>query len=473
LHFVGHGGFDTQAQDGVLILEDEQGRGRRVSGQSLATVLTDHAPLRLVVLNSCEGARTARADPFAGVAQSLVQQGIPAVIAMQFEISDAASITFAHEFYAALADGYPVDAALGDARGAIFAQVNDLEWGTPVLYLRAPDGVILAPQGMQPHAALTPAVTAGPASAAVPPTPTPPAPETTSPAPTPAAATSRAARPAQPFPVRYLALGAILVAVALLIGGAYAFGLFGSAAGNIQRRGTDNAEMVYVPAGAFPMGSADNDATADNNEKPQHTVNLDAFWIDRHEVTNAQYAQCVTAGKCDAPSAANSYTRAKYYGIPQFDTYPVINVSWAQANAYCAWASKRLPTEAQWEKAARGTDGRTYPWGNQFDQSRLNSNAVKGDTTPVGAYPGGASPYNALDMAGNVFEMVNDWYAGDYYAESLLANPPGPAAGELHVMRGGGFVHDPAQVRSAARYALSLDSPADSQKIGFRCAQSA
>lgn len=154
LHFVGHGGFDAQIQDGVLLLEDEQGRGRRTSGQYLATVLTDHDYLRLVVLNACEGARTARNDPFAGVAQSLVQQGISAVIAMQFEVTDEASIVFAQEFYSGLADGYPVDAALGEARGAIFSEVNDLEWGTPVLYLRAPDGMIFAPLSPQERAEL-------------------------------------------------------------------------------------------------------------------------------------------------------------------------------------------------------------------------------------------------------------------------------------------------------------------------------
>ena len=154
LHFIGHGGFDAQSQDGVLILADEQGRGRRTGGQYLATVLTDHKSMRLVVLNACEGGRTSRTDPFAGVAQSLVQQGIPAVIAMQFEITDEASITFAHEFYSALADGYPVDAALSGARSAIFTDVNDLEWGTPVLYLRAPDGMIFAPLSEQERAEL-------------------------------------------------------------------------------------------------------------------------------------------------------------------------------------------------------------------------------------------------------------------------------------------------------------------------------
>lgn len=154
LHFIGHGGFDERAQDGLLVLENEQGRGRPTSGQYLATVLTDHDSLRLVILNACEGARAARTDPFAGVAQSLIQQGIPAVIAMQFEVTDEASITFAHEFYSALSDGYPVDAALGDARGAIFAQVNDLEWGTPVLYLRAADGIIFTPLSPQERAEL-------------------------------------------------------------------------------------------------------------------------------------------------------------------------------------------------------------------------------------------------------------------------------------------------------------------------------
>ncbi len=141
-HFVGHGGFDERAQDGVLLLEDEHGRGRPVSGQYLGTLLHDERTLRLAILNACEGARTSRSDPFAGTAQSLVQQGIPAVIAMQFEITDEAAIALAHEFYTALADGYPVDAALAEARKAIFAQDNDVEWGTPVLYLRAPDGRI-------------------------------------------------------------------------------------------------------------------------------------------------------------------------------------------------------------------------------------------------------------------------------------------------------------------------------------------
>jgi hypothetical protein len=141
-HFIGHGGFDQQAQDGVLVMEDEAGRGRQVSGNYLGTLLHDERTLRLAILNACEGARASRTDPFAGTAQSLVQQGVPAVIAMQFEITDEAAITLAQEFYSAVADGYSVDAALAEARKAIFAQGNDVEWGTPVLYLRSPDGRI-------------------------------------------------------------------------------------------------------------------------------------------------------------------------------------------------------------------------------------------------------------------------------------------------------------------------------------------
>ena len=141
-HFIGHGVFSKRDQDGFLLLENEQRNGHRLSGRDLGTLLHDHRPLRLAVLNACEGARVALDDQFAGTAQSLIQQGIPAVIAMQFRITDQASITLAHEFYGSVADGYPVDAALTEARKAIKTQGNELEWGTPVLYMRSPDGHI-------------------------------------------------------------------------------------------------------------------------------------------------------------------------------------------------------------------------------------------------------------------------------------------------------------------------------------------
>jgi hypothetical protein len=144
LHFIGHGEFDPGTEDGALVLCDEVGKGQLVTGERLGTILRDHRSMRLVVLNACEGARSSPNDPFAGVAQTLVQQGTPAVIAMQFEITDQAAITFSEEFYAATADGYPVDAALSAARKAIYAAENDIEWGTPVLFLRAPNGQLFS-----------------------------------------------------------------------------------------------------------------------------------------------------------------------------------------------------------------------------------------------------------------------------------------------------------------------------------------
>ncbi len=141
-HFIGHGAFDAGSDEGVLMFEDDRGRGHQVSGENLGTILHDHESLRLVVLNSCEGARPSPRDPFGGTAQGLVRQGIPAVIGMQFEITDDAAITFSRDFYSAIADGYPVDAALAEARKAIFTSGNDVEWGTPVLHMRTPDGRI-------------------------------------------------------------------------------------------------------------------------------------------------------------------------------------------------------------------------------------------------------------------------------------------------------------------------------------------
>jgi formylglycine-generating enzyme required for sulfatase activity/tRNA A-37 threonylcarbamoyl transferase component Bud32 len=227
------------------------------------------------------------------------------------------------------------------------------------------------------------------------------------------------------------------------------------------------APMVFVPAGEFTMGS--NEGNSD--EKPQHPVYLDAFWIDKYEVTNALYKKCVDAGKCQSPNPTRSYTRSSYYGNASFDNYPVIYVSWNDAKTYCEWAGKRLPTEAEWEKAARGTDGRIYPWGNTFDKSLLNSYESNiGDTTQVGKYLGGASPYGALDMAGNVWEWVADWYNSTYYTSSPRDNPKGPSSGQYRVVRGGAWDYSGGNVRPAYR---SRYAPSDANDlVGFRCARS-
>jgi len=203
-HFIGHGGFDKKTEEGVLILENEHRAAWQAGAHRLGTLQHDHRSLRLAVLNACEGARNSRQDPFAGVATTLIRQGIPAVVAMQFEITDEAAITFASEFYAALADGYPVDAAVAEARKAIYAHPNDVEWGTPVLYSRAADGVLfnLQRDPQRPAPAHVPIEARQPAPAPAPaPTP-PPAPPAISPVPAPATRTAFPTQvPASPAPV--------------------------------------------------------------------------------------------------------------------------------------------------------------------------------------------------------------------------------------------------------------------------------
>lgn len=252
--------------------------------------------------------------------------------------------------------------------------------------------------------------------------------------------------------------------------------------GSTQISPIDGAEMVYVPAGEFTMGSDDGDS----NEKPVHTVSLDTYWIDKYEVTNALYKKCVGKGNCARPAETKSYTRNSYYSNSQYDIYPVIYVSWNDARDYCAWAGKRLPTEAEWEKAARGADGQIYPWGDEWDvrtTRRLNfsdknnptgpsdtfANDGYGDTAPVGSYQNGASPYGALDMAGNVWEWVNDLYDSAYYSTSPRENPQGPSSGQSRVLRGGSFDYLPSSARAAYRGFNAPDYRSSS--LGFRCAQ--
>ena len=216
-------------------------------------------------------------------------------------------------------------------------------------------------------------------------------------------------------------------------------------AGDTWTRPADGAVMVYVPAGEFLMGSLDDDPDADDDERPQHTVYLDAFWIDRTEVTNAQYRHCVESGTCQAPR----YWEDDDLNVPD---QPVMEVSWHDAQAYAAWVGGRLPTEAEWEKAARGTDGRIYPWGNSApDCSKANYAGCTGNPLPVGSHPEGASPYGALEMAGNVQEWVADRYDEEYYSRSVFRNPNGPEVGSFRVMRGGAFLHTQQVSRCAHR----------------------
>jgi serine/threonine-protein kinase len=246
-------------------------------------------------------------------------------------------------------------------------------------------------------------------------------------------------------------------------------------AGVTQTASIDGMTQVYVPAGEFLMGSvvsADTNALSD--EKPRRPVTLGAFWLDSTEVTNAMYAVCVESGVCSAPGQENSATRTYYYTDTEYAKHPVIFVSWYDARAYCTWAGRRLPTEAEWEKAARGTQGQLYPWGNidlPPDASLLNFDNRNGDTSRVGSYIFGASPYGAMDMAGNVWEWVADWYRNGYYKDSPDANPTGPETGSLKVFRGGAWDEPGWLVRAATR--ASGDPQEGYPDVGFRCAADA
>lgn len=236
----------------------------------------------------------------------------------------------------------------------------------------------------------------------------------------------------------------------------------------------DGSVLVCVPAGEFWMGAQEKDLEAKPYEKPAHRVMLDAFWLDQTEVTNRQYAECVAAGGCDLLPETRSNTRQFYYGSALYQEHPAIYIGWEQAQQYCTWAGRRLPTEAEWEKAARGTDGRVYPWGNYANGSYANYGYTDGggDTLRVGSYPKGASPYGALDMAGNVWEWTADWFDENAYSHhgpsEVIVNPTGPQTGEHRVVRGGAFRGDYTIVRASMRGNLSPMTQAD--YFGFRCA---
>jgi formylglycine-generating enzyme required for sulfatase activity len=288
--------------------------------------------------------------------------------------------------------------------------------------------------------------------------------------------------------------------------------------------GTDGTTMMFIPAGEFIMGGTQTlvglikdtfgnaEARLDwfkvnrdfSDSEPAHPINLNAFWIDQTEVSIAQYKKCIEAGQCAevAPQTGHNYdTYMPKYNDPEYANHPVSFVNWEMANDYCTWAGRRLPTEAEWEKAARGTDERIFPWGNFQTQEQV-SNLPLGcsdkisvspytapgypapacdqplypdieDTNEVDSYPLGASPYGVLNMGGNVSEWVSDWYSPTYYLSSPVDNPQGPDSGEVHVNRGPNFTsnaNDGDLIITLRNFGSQEEKKNYWSSLGFRCA---
>jgi len=235
----------------------------------------------------------------------------------------------------------------------------------------------------------------------------------------------------------------------------------------------DGASMILIPQGVFSMGT--NDAQIDqmmkeysaqihwfNDERPAHHVTIDTFYMDKFPVTNRQYRKFVKATGHRGPAT---------WAVSRFSDpdYPVTGVSWEDAHEYARWAGKRLPTEAEWEKAARGINARLFPWGNAGPEGRANYGGKYGGPTVVSKFPDGASPYGVMDLAGNVWEWVQDWYERDYYSKSPASNPGGPPYGAGRGVRGGSWVNNATMLRCAERDQRRLPHE-DLKYFGFRCA---
>lgn len=266
--------------------------------------------------------------------------------------------------------------------------------------------------------------------------------------------------------------------------------------GETRTRPIDGMVILYVPGGSFQMGSTEPEVdeaiilcTQHYNicnrwyymrEHPQHSVSLAGFWLDQTEVTNAQYRRCVEAGMCEEPATCKKGTPT--YADPDKSEHPVVCVSWQDAQAYCQWAGARMPTEAEWEYAARGEQRRIFPWGDQFDGARLNycdvnCTAAHADTryddgfvqtSPVGSYPTGASWTGALGMGGNVSEWVSDWL--EPYTPEAASNPSDPPEGNEKLLKGCSWFGHPTYCRGATR--PSVDPGTRFDYLGFRCAAS-
>ncbi len=569
LHFIGHGGYDTLAGEGKLLLENQTGQCALLGAGRLASLLRKHDTLRLVVLNACEGGRASRQDAFAGVAQALVQKAIPAVVAMQFPVTDAAAIEFSGAFYKALADGRPVDQAVSDARSRVsFAgDEGEIEWATPVLYLRGdgrlfdlvaetkpaaesptvkpgsgegkPDGEtepgggsgdekkrpwwVLPVLGAVTMVALawgayrifwprpdSPIVVTTPEAPVVPPAP-PVAPASQA-TPAPQAATPAVAPvvPVAPAPPAVAPARQAVIAGPKPLYKPYK-------TGDVFQECDSCPEMVViVPDRDFTIGSPQDEKGHEDDEKPFGPIRFAApYAIGRFEVTRGQFERSGVAGAkgCYAWSgsqwefnAAADWRDPKFPdGFRQGNDHPVVCVNWDEAQAYVKWlnaqraggaaGSYRLPSEAEWEYAARGNTTTARFWGagpdaackyanvaDRTSKARINWATIHECddghvfTAPVGGGQAGGgyrfrpNPFGLYDMLGNAWEWMQDCYQAAYdvkISDGSAFSPSGSC--DRRVLRGGSWSSGPGHVRSANRI---WDVPGyRGSSIGFRVAR--
>lgn len=533
-HFSGHGRFDVLTDEGQLIFADDLGRAHAMSASNVGRLLANHRTLRLAWLNACEGARGGEVDIFSSAASILVRRGVPAVVAMQHEITDRAAIELARTFYGALADGYPVDAALAEARVATSLAVNNtVEWGTPVLYMRAPDGVLFdlpipANVGLVPVERSTPNdVKAVPAPGPVQALSQGEAPTTASVEPIseprfPAIVQRTRQRSFGRSLLAIVVAGIVIAAIILIVNRSRLFPeISGTSVSNTVVALTPNnpgvlqgvdttaeattaasavsstrtpvsttlpskvvitedgaaviepfyMELVRVPTGEFLMGSdRTTDSLSSVMEVPQHRVTMTEFYIGRYEVTNEQYAAFVKATGHDAPYQWENG------GMPvgQKD-HPVNNVFWEDAVAFTKWLSEvtgktfRLPSEAEWEKACRGPSGLVYPWGDEFDASRANTVEAGLEATTM---VGAYSPKgDSPYAAADMAGNVWEWTSSLYgnYPYDPIDGREDMSASGWRILRGGSFDYGVLRNVRCANRYRSLQHSRD-RGFGFRVA---
>ncbi len=492
LHFVGHGGYEPGSGTGYLALEDGRGGVARVSAERLTGLLRECATLRLVVLNACEGGRTSPTDPFAGVAQALVQGAIPAVVAMQFPITDAAAVKFAGEFYKGLAGGQPVDLALSGARHEVdlAGAEGDIEWATPVLYMRGEGDLFsVADEGasdqVMDRPVPEPVVTNNSGDAGGSPQP---AKQPEQPAVGVGGDSSdhelRAKRRLQ---IIVAFLGLIILVLAIVFNpmktdppqtlpevkpvpaAQEKFATTpkgetrGHKVGETIRDCPDCPDMVVLPAGSFDMGANNGDS----GEKPVHRVTIVyAFALGKTEITRGQFAAFVNetsynAGdKCwtfeDGKVEERSGRNWRNPGYRQDDNHPVACLNWNDVKAYSEWLSKktgkpyRLPSEAEWEYACRGGAQQEYCGSDNVDSVAWYGYEKSSKTThPVAGKQ--ANAFGLYDMSGNVWEWVEDSYH-DSYSDAPKDGTAWGGDGAKRVLRGGSWGNGPQFARAARRF---------------------